>query len=286
MTANFQFVIPFEDAVIDSLADQRIMIQISNPEEIRAVGEMLTRKQCNLDAVILETSEPVTSLPFDESWKIVPLLIRARELGRVSQLLHHIPVIREMSLRIMLPTVGEMNYTSLRILSSLGIPSGFLLEGSSANWEQLLDLATYYYFNFMGPAPISPFDTLGERYVPGEGAPFGSALLDEPAVLYLYVNKAGQVAASREGLENGEILCQSVDMLQDSEVMANLERQVCDPSQVFLASGPCSTCPGWKLCRGRAAADDGSVPEGCSSFFLELMDTIEEYQAMKTGGVG
>jgi hypothetical protein len=283
MTVNFQFVTPFNDAVIHSLAGQRMMIEISNPQEVRAIGQMLARQQCNLDAVILETSESVTSLPFDESWKTVPLLIRAPELGRVSRLLHHIPVIRGMSLRIMLPTNLDMNYISLRILSSMGIPSGFLLDGRSADWEQLLDLATYYYFSLMSPAPISPFDTLGERYVPGEGAPFGSALLDEPTISYLYVNKVGQIAMSREDLENGKILCHSIDGLAESEVMARLEDEVNVPSRFFMASGACSTCPGWKLCRGRVAEDDGSVPDGCSSFFIELMDTIEEYQAMKAG---
>lgn len=286
MTAPAVFVIPFEEKLLKGLSGQRLIIRTSRTEDIPVIGEVAAHLQCALEAVILETPSSLTSLPFADEWKAVPLLVHAPELGRVSHLLQHLPVIRGMSLRLMLPTEGEDNYTSLRVLSSLGIPSGFRLKGESADWEQLLDLATYYFFNVMGHGPIAPFDTLGERYAPGEGAPFGSTCFDEPGITYLFLNADGEVALSMEALEKEDFLCHSPNELSEARIVEELEEQVDRWKRVFMSAGPCPRCPVLKLCRGRIAGDDGTVPEGCIGFFSELMGMVEEYQAMRNGRGG
>jgi hypothetical protein len=191
-----------------------------------------------------------------------------------------------MSLRFMLPTEGGGNYASLRILSSLGIPSGFVLKGETVDWEQLLDLTTYYYFNVASHAPISPLDAFGDHYAPGEGSPFGSAYLESPASTYFHVSVEGEVALSQQDLKGGNFLYPSLEALAEERVQSVAEGGNHTLTAFFLAPGPCPTCPALKLCRRRVAADDGSVPDGCSSFFSELMGMIEEYQAMRDGRGG
>ena len=286
MTARPVFVTPFEERLLQGLTGQRLIVRTSGVEDIPIIGEVATQLQCNLEAVILETTSSVTSLPFEDRWKAVPLLVHAPELGRVSHLLSHLPVIRGMSLRLMLPTEGEENYTSLRILSSLGIPSGFLLRGDTADWEQLLDLASYYYFTFANHAPIAPLDNFGDHYLPGGGCSFGSAYLEDPATIYYHLNQEGEVALSQEDLERGNILYPSLEALGEAGVQTDLEGRTQPLSRLFLSPGPCPMCPALKLCRGGVAGDDGNVPDGCSGFFSELMGMVEEYQAMRNGRGG
>jgi hypothetical protein len=283
VTAPPVFVLPFEERLLKGLYGQRLIVRTSRTGDLAAIGEVASHVQCSLEAVILDTDSPVTSLPFEERWKAIPLLVYAPELGRVSHLLQHIPVIRSMSLRFMLPTEGQENYTSLRILSSLGIPSGFVLSGDTADWEELLDLATYYYFNFANHAPIAPLDVLGDQYEPGEGCTFGNAFLEDPSTEYFHLNAAGEVALTAEDLKKGEKVYPSLEALREAGSQEELEGKSRFWSRLFLSPGPCTTCPAMKLCRGRVAGDDGKVPDGCSSFFSELMGMIEEYQAMRGG---
>ncbi len=279
MTSSAVFVIPFREHLLKRLSGQRLVVRTEDPGEI---VEVAGSPPPNLEAVILETTTPVTLLPFEEAWQKVPVLIRAPELGRVSRLLQHIPVIRKMSLRIMLPTEGE-NYVSLRILSSLGIPSGFLLKGETADWEKLLDLATYNFFNLVGHAPIAPYDVMGDHYRPGEPFLFGSAYLEDPGTRYFYLNREGELALSEEDLEEGKILYSSLEALAEAGMQVEPGETGHSLSSIFMSTGPCSVCPALKLCRGRLAGKEGQVPKGCKSFFSELMGLIEEYQALRDG---
>jgi hypothetical protein len=283
VTAPPVFVIPLEERILKGLSGQRLIFRTKSLGDISAIREVAARVQCRLEAVILEADLPVTSLPFEENWRTIPLLIHAPELGRVSHLLHHIPIIRGMSLRIMLPTEGEDNYTSLRILSSLGIPSGFLLRGDTADWEQLLDLATYYYFSIVNHAPVAPLDSFAEGYVPGEGSFFGSAYLEDPDTTYLHLNRKGEVALSEADLVRGKIRYLSLDDLAREGMQTDSEGRAQPLSGLFTSTSPCPKCPALKICRGRVAHEDGTVPDGCSSFFVELMGMIEEYQDMRDG---
>jgi hypothetical protein len=279
-------VIPYKgkDSIPAVVAGRRIVIWTADPGAVRGVSPIVADAEAELLALWLTDQGKVTDIPFDESWVGVPLLVHAACLGRVTELVPRLPVMRQLSLRIMLPTDRDENYSGLRILASLGIHCGVVFNPAMAEWESLLDLATYQYFALNAHGSVAPFDLIADRYVPGEGAHYGDLYFEDPSE-YLHLDPEGKVAASTRDLEKGTFIADSVTALEDSASREKWEERKQDWRQFFMTPNRCSCCPGWRLCRGAFEADlDASYP-GCREFFTELMDLVEDYQGSTETGV-
>ncbi len=272
-------LIPFKgkESIPAETAGRRIVVWTTDPGVVMDIPPIVANADAELLALWLKNQGQVTDIPFETSWAGIPLLVHAARLGRVTDLVPLLPVIRQLSLRILLPTDRDENYSGLRILASLGIHCGVIFDPVMADWESLLDLATYQYFALAAHGSVAPFDLIGDRYVPGEGAHYGDLYFEDPSE-YLHLDPQGRVAASNRDLENGSFIADSISALEDDASREKWEERIQAWRQFFMSPNRCSCCPGWRLCRGSFEADLEVSYPGCREFFTELMDLVEDYQ--------
>jgi hypothetical protein len=144
------------------------------------------------------------------------------------------------------------------------------------NWDSLADLASYALLGIVPHAAIEPFRYIASRYHPQERAEWDAVFFDDP-VTYLHVSEAGEVALTRSDLREGRFLAPSPDKVTAETRNQAMENRRWIWHQFFLERARCASCEGWRLCRGRFAAQVERNPS-CSKFFVELLDVIDRHK--------
>ena len=103
-------------------------------------------------------SRKLSELTFDESWRDFQGDIKVSGLGILTVVFQSVDLLRDLDVRIYLPSEDINSYSHLKILASLGVDCGlWMKEDIKVCDEAFVDLASY---NFMSPVPhalIEPF---------------------------------------------------------------------------------------------------------------------------------
>jgi hypothetical protein len=269
-------VCPFDRRLLETLRGWRVVLRLPDAAELGDAIAVAGASGVELHCVAIESDAAVSAHPYEGAWKEAPIALHAPRLGPFRELVGLLPRIRKLDIRIFLPTDDPESLRSLRILSSLDVPCG-LVFGDRVDWEELADLMTYALLPLVPNGPISPFAEVAERYTPKAYTDFGHVYFDDPS-RYLHLGEDGRVALSAADVAAGEFLADRVDELNGLEDHPAYRARVGGwRSSYFLDAEGCASCPGFRVCLGRVAHlkdDEG----GCSAFFAELMDVVEQHQ--------
>lgn len=273
-----KFVCPHSAPVLNTLHGRSVAVRIANATGIRDAARDVALSGNELICVIVESDLPVDDIPFSEDWKEIPIHLRCPSMGRFGNLVRHLDLIRQLKLTIYLPCTTD-NLTSLRILASVGIPCGVMFGDGEPDWESLADLMTYALLERTPHAPVEPFAFIADHYDPARYSEWGTVYFDDPRQ-FLHLGTTGRVAASPDDLHAGRFLADAVTELETTVKPDVITAKRNEWRRRFLEVHPCSVCEGWRVCRGKFASA-GSPSAGCSMFFAELMDVVEQLQLRK-----
>ncbi len=241
-------------------------------EDVRSAGGVLTR-------VILETDQPLSTVPIPEDWAGIPIALFAPGMGTYRDLSRQIQRWRDFKIHVYLPAGNSENLVSARILASLGVTCCLVFDEREPDWAALSDLMTYAIFGPAPHAPVEPFHHIAEHYSPGTYLNWGSLYFDDPKE-YLHLDSRGRAALSRRDLSNGLFIAEHIssinDPLENEEYVKGLNAW----RHYFLEDHPCIMCEGWKICLGRFGFN-GSHKAGCSRFAADMLSEIEQYQSQR-----
>ena len=241
-------------------------------EDVRSAGGVLTR-------VILETDQPLSTVPIPEDWAGIPIALFAPGMGIYRDLSRQIQKWRDFKIHVYLPAGNSENLVSARILASLGVTCCLAFDEREPDWAALSDLMTFAIFGPAPHAPVEPFHHIAEHYSPGAYLNWGSLYFDDPKE-YLHLDSKGRAALSRRDLSNGSFIAEHIssinDPLENEEYVKGLNAW----RHYFLEDHPCIMCEGWKICLGRFGFN-GSHKAGCSRFAADMLSEIEQYQSQR-----
>ncbi len=272
-----KIICPLDQALIGRFKERELAVRVDDPALILAAGGAVRDSGNSLMCVILDSGTTVVEIDFKEQWANIPIALMAPSMGKFRKVVKNLPLLRKLNLRVFLPYSAE-NLTGLRILASVGIPCCIILDDAEIDWEALADLMTYAVLESVPHAPLEPFDYILRHYEQGSYTEWGAAYFEDPAQ-FIHLDLGGRAALSRKELLEGKFIGH-VDELEAAGNAA-IEKKARARKKLFLENNPCSRCQGFRVCLGRVLRDSADL-SGCSGFFSELMETVEQYRAQKT----
>ena len=276
-------VCPFEPELINGLREgvreREIAVRVDSASLVREAGDAVRNSGNRLLCVILDSAQPVDTVPFEEGWKEIPILLRAPAAGEFRSIVRKLPLLRSLNLKIYLSSTNE-NIRDARILSSLGVSCTLRIEPGAVDWDALSDLMTYALCGRIPHAPIDPFDYISRNYDAKVHLKWGAVYLDDPEK-YFHLDKEKNVALSEKEALAGQFIgrLEDIERAEPEEIGRRADAW----SLNFTGNSPCATCESFKLCMGSLRPEDGRT-EGCKAFFAEMMETLEELFVQKQKG--
>lgn len=253
-------------------------MRVKDPAQVEKAAARVLESGNNLFCVIIESDSPLDGIEFREEHKGIPLAVMAPSLGKLRNLVRRLAMLRDFNLRVYLPCDSPENLTGLRILSSVGIHSCAVFVNGKNDWEALTDLMTYAVLERAPHASIEPFTFIASHYDPFSQLEWGSIHFDDP-LHFLHLDAKGRVALSRAELRKRRFIAQRLSDIGEPAEFPAIRERVEAWRQYFIDSHPCASCGGWKVCLGKFAADLHR-DEGCSAFFLEMIEVARQHKAL------
>jgi hypothetical protein len=272
-------VCPSHEELLSRLGGRTLVVKTNDPGTVPRILDFRRRYSFHLHCLFIDSCSTLDTIALNDDWQDTPLAVSVSGLGPFRSFMDLLPTLRKFNIRVLFPVGPKENYTSIRILSSLGIHTAVLIPQDTVDWELLSDLMTYAYFGIMPHAPIEPFDSLASHFDIQKQTAYKTMYFDDPS-RYLHVDEHGRVALTSKDIAAGAFIAQKIEeldgCLQSSESRKSRERW----RNHFLQSTGCSYCEGWRLCMG---VFSDSVPHGhgCKHFVSELFDSLERYQSQQ-----
>lgn len=281
MSSHF-LVCPSDQDLIRQLGNRSLVPRLNRPDDISKVVDTINTYGAHLHCLLIETNVPLSTIVFKQEWQNLPIALYTSGMGRFPQFVKQLPVLRQLNIRIYLPIESAENYTSIRIISSLGIETAVVFQEEGMNWESLSDLVSYAYFARAPHAPIAPFDYLVTRYHRNQRTDFNSVYFDDPRT-YLHLDSKGKVALTKAHLLSGKFIAQSIDELGDIDQNNDYINHLESWRDFFLKPDGCAYCSGWRVCLGKFS-NFKNRNKACMKFFSDFMDSIELKQSLNNKG--
>ena len=275
---NRILLIPFNENDINRFQGQSIVLKLNDIEKITQTVEHVKNLQIDLKCILIKCQIPLVSIPFQEEWQDIPIALYVPSLGLFRDFINKLPILKKLNIKVYLTTSSKENYTSLRILSSLGINSVVVFDNKYLNWELLSDLMTYSLLGLVKHAPIEPFHFIASHYEPTKRTDFGAVYFEDPSK-YLHVDEKGHVALSQKELKSGKYIAKEISELNEFLQSDKYIMRLGEWKEFFLQTDGCAYCQGWRVCLGKFSKVS-KKKSGCKKFFSELMDVVEQFQSL------
>jgi len=265
----------FYPELLQSSSGNAFVIKTTNPELFQDIYKLVNQNNKLHCIYFSDLSKSLSSIDFKPEWTGIPISVFVRVLGELKQLLPKLGIIRSLNLRLFLPAHPDENLTSIKILSSLGIPTGvFFIKGEKINWSLLNDLMYYYFYTINKHADIEPFKYIADHYHHTH-INFNAVYFNHP-LKYIFCNKFGITSLTEANLndgKNGDLHISELNENWKNEKKLDFER---DLMLNFKHLNACSVCPGWRICLSAFKEQIEENP-GCTDFFTEMLDACEFY---------
>jgi len=279
---NSHFLVcEYDRELLARMGGKSLVLNLRDVDDISDVYQDSQRYDFHIHCLNIETGKDLTDIAVKEDWDNLPIALHVKSLGKFREFVLRLPVIRKLNIRIYLPTDNPENFTSARILSSLGVDSAVELRSEGIDWEAATDLMTYSLLGMVPHAPIDPFQYIAEKYDPGRNTDFGAVYFDDPRT-YLYINNDGKIAASKRELKDGVFLADGIDDLDRIEESDAYRARLGNWMDHFGKPDGCAYCPAWRVCLGKFSKTAKDDP-GCRNLFSEIMDVVEQFQSRQNG---
>jgi hypothetical protein len=232
------------------VAGRTVVVETDGVDMVEGIRDAVVESN-RLFCIKVHTKQEITSIVFREEWREIPLVIYPAGLGVVRDLIGALPVIKKLNVKFFLHgEVGE-SYEAVRVLSSLGIYSGIVIN-EHADWERLTDLMYYALCGKVAHAPVEPFQYVYDTYR-------NNLLVDYERVFFEGEWFEGFTAKDAKG---------------------DAQRAQGKLWQRFFYEGTaCAACEGWRICMGKYARLEDKT--GCKGFTVEWLNLIESIKFKK-----
>jgi len=256
-----------------------VVVRVDDPENIVDAASRVQRTGNQLSCVICDSVRPLSAITPAESWAGIPVALFVPEVGRLRDLTATIHRTRDLDVHVYLPAARPENLVSLRILASLNVPSCATFGAEPPDWEALADLMTYALLGPIPHVPIDPFEYIADHYAPDRWTQWDAVTFSDPR-RYLHLDAESRVALSHDDLLAGAFIADDLGALDDIERHPAFVERAGRWRRFFAECTQCSCCPGWRVCQGMFVHTVERAP-GCSAFFTELMDVVEQHNAKR-----
>jgi hypothetical protein len=279
--SELTLVCPNLQPLLETLVNHSLVIRASSIEDIASVSDRVGQEN-HLHCVVVQETRPLSNISLkEERWKI-PLLLVVPEMGDRTKVLKRIAQLREWNARVFMSGARAENLTSLRILSSLGIPSGLLMQ-PPLDWDAVDDLMHYAMYTRTPHADIDPFGYVKSVYTPQMLTYLGTPLFDNP-LRYVHMDGEGNIALSDADLRAGRWIGHGAEALTGLTETEEYRHAVNDWQKVFLEDRRCAYCPAWRLCQG-SFLSECERDEGVLRFFTGFLEAADAAYAARQAGV-
>jgi hypothetical protein len=272
-------VCPFHEDLFRRLGGRELVVRLDDLGKAMEAAQWAQQVQARIRCFWYCTETPLAALNFPDFFRDFPLALFTSGLGSLPDFFRQLPTLRQMNLRVYLPTGSEENYTGIRLLSSLGLAAGVIFQEPALNWEALTDLTSYAFFGLAPHAPIEPFHYLASHYDRHRRTDFSAVYFADPAG-FLHLDETGRVALCEGDLAFGNFICQDLGELQNLADSPAYQQRLEAWRDFFLQPEGCAYCQGWRVCLGKFRRSAKTGP-GCQEFFTDLMRAVERYNSLQ-----
>ena len=272
---NHILVCPFDENLIRKFHNQRLVIILSDFDQIQNAHKLVNECQNSLHCLVIYHNGSLASVPFHETWKGIPLALFVSEIGAFKEFMGRLPLLRDLNIRIFLSTDNKENYTSLHILASLGIDCGINFGEKEIDWEAMNDLMTYSIYGKVNHASIEPFQFIAGNYDPSRINDFSSVYFDNPQS-YLHIDKDENIALTAKDMQDGKFILKGIENICKIFEDEKYEEAINAWQEFFLKENGCAYCQAWRICIGKFSVSADENP-GCRQFFTDLMEASDHF---------
>ncbi len=223
-------LINYDETILKLLNNQRLIVYDNLIDMLKVHYSEAIKNNEVIAMVVTLPFSSVSQINFLESWEGIPLIINAYNIGDYDLFLMKVDSIKHLNVRIYLNSQSETVYTDLKVMSSLGVDCGLLIDSNSILCDdKLLDLASYYYMSPASHASIEPFEFILRHLSDEKNESFDTIYFSNP-LLYT------RISSVEEAVEFNN----SVDDFFNIR-MANYYSHFMDLDQ-------CSKCSAFKIC--------------------------------------
>lgn len=268
-------VVPFNVNLLSHIDRRKVLVRTTSPAAIDDIKN-ITSKHNHLVCIHLESPGALTDLPLSESWIGIPIVTHVLKLGDIARIVEKLPTLRNLSIKVFFSSQMPNSFRETRILSSLMVASGIVLDHKNLDWASLNDLMHYAIYGRVKHAPIEPFYYIISHYSPTGLTDFRTIYLENPSH-FLHCNENGQIALSQANLSKNEFITTLKDL--DSFLANESLLKLTGWEHKFFShqNTECTSCPAWRVCLGTFESSHRNNHE-CKEFFSDLMDAAEYVQ--------
>lgn len=269
---NRHIIYNYSQALTEKLSGYSLIPRV---DDFRKIDEIVTevQKSNQLFCIWVDCSlMSISDLDFECIKTDTPIILYAYNIGDIFKTLCKVDTIRNHNIRIFLNSAFKENFHSVKILSSLGIDTGILLDSKHIDDDLFLDLASYALLGQVPHASIEPFDYIWRNIMQEHNLDTETIFFNNPEK-YIYINDSLDFSFSLEDLNN----CCFIGNLSDidhidftTEVDQKLNRYYSH----FFALDKCSKCSAFKVCNRKST----TVFNDCQ----DVYSTIYEYAEIRS----
>lgn len=267
-------------SLIETVHDRSLVVHCTDADNVRQIADSVRRRN-TLHALWVKSPLPLSDIKPLESWREIPIMLECSGMGNFLRVREQLTNLRSPVLTVFFQSSDMESYTSVNILSSLGVRCGITFTDGPIDWERLNDLLHYAVYSRAKHAPIEPFDTLLRRYEPFSLSDLDAVYHNSPSG-YLHLSSDGKIALTSEDAEALNFCDKSFEDINAIEDSRQYQNKVNARQNHFLDFDECSCCPSWRLCTGKFSGSLRNNP-GCKPFFAELFNAAEYVYALRTG---
>jgi radical SAM protein with 4Fe4S-binding SPASM domain len=269
---KFILVCPFNKELLLRLVKREIIISKSDFDDLVNI-KILVNQGNFFHHFYIESDTFLSDIPFQDSWKDIPLLILVNGMGDFKFLMTKLQVIRKLKARFFFPSSNPESYLSAQILSSLGIDTGISFKNKTVHWERFSDLMHYAIYSKANHAYIQPFYYISQNYNLTDRINIENVFFNNPGS-YLHLDKEGKIYLCREDIiaDNPvNLALENIDKIKDTP---EFQYRITQHQEHFINGTICAFCKAWRICFGRFSqyADQKNT---CTALFSDLLEGIE-----------
>jgi hypothetical protein len=279
-----RIVCPDNKGLLQTFTGREVAVRVSDARRTAAAASRVRGTGNELLCVIIRSRVPLDEVTFGAEQKGIPMALMVPSPGRFRNLAKRLDLLRGLNLRVYLPCDNPQNLAALRVLSSVGIQTCAVFGKGTTDWEALTELMTYAVLEQTPHAFMEPFAFIASHYDPFSHLDWGSVYFDDPRH-YLHVDGKGRVALSHQEMTQRRFVAESIADIAVPDEFPPVRERVEAWRRIFVNNHPCASCGGFKLCLGRFAAHVRR-DEGCSAFFLEMMEVARQHKGRQAPSEG
>ena len=254
---------------------ERLIPRVTRVEDIRPSFD---EASSNNQVFTVWFDNPLLSLSdirLDESFEGIPIVMHLYNLGDLFTVMSSLDIFKRLSARVFVSSSLRENFTSLKILSSLGIDCGLLLDSAKIDDDAFVDLGSYFFLSQIPHASIEPFDFIWRNLQNEKNLDFSTVFFYNPEK-YVYVNAEGNMAFSSRDLFNNSYIGK-YDPRKDIDFETGYKEKAARYYEHFMTLDSCSKCPSFHICNRELSKRFKNCTETFNSIFeyAEILDGIE-----------